>query len=284
MKEFSRRQRAENRVVGLVPTMGALHQGHISLIRRARSECSSVVVSIFVNPTQFAPSEDFSKYPRNLQGDTEILEASGVDALFLPDAKEIYPTDYSTYVTVEGLSDRVEGRLRPGHFRGVSTIVLKLLQIVQPNFAYFGRKDAQQAAIISRMAADLNLESEMVVCPIVREPDGLAMSSRNVYLNAEDRRAAAILYRSLLAAKVSFERGVRDAASVQSTVERVLASEPRAKPDYAQVVDANSFQPIATINRDAYVLLAVRFGTTRLLDNLRIKFPVANPEEIQIEV
>lgn len=284
MKEFSRRQRAENRVVGLVPTMGALHQGHISLIRRARSECSSVVVSIFVNPTQFAPSEDFSRYPRNLQDDTAILKASGVDALFLPEAKDIYPPDYSTYVTVEGLSERLEGRTRPGHFRGVSTVVLKLLQIAQPHFAYFGRKDAQQAAIISRMAVDLNLEPEIVVCPIVREPDGLALSSRNVYLNAEDRHAAAVLHRSLLAAKQALERGIRDSASLQSTLESVLASEPRANLDYAQIVDAGTFQPVATVSRDAYLLLAVRFSTTRLLDNLHIKFPVASTGKVEVEL
>jgi pantoate--beta-alanine ligase len=272
MKQFARKQRAENRIVGLVPTMGALHAGHVSLIKRARAECSSVVASIFVNPTQFSPSEDFAKYPRNLQGDTQKLADAGIDALFLPEAKEIYPSNYSTYVTVEGLSDRLEGRLRPGHFRGVATVVMKLLQIAQPHFAYFGRKDAQQAAIISRMAVDLNLDSEIAVCPIVREADGLAMSSRNIYLNADDRSAATILHRALHLAQKSLENGVRDSASLQSTMHRVLASEPRAKVDYAEIVDAQTFEPVATVSRDAYVLLAARFGNTRLLDNMLVKF------------
>jgi pantoate--beta-alanine ligase len=272
MKEFSRKERAENRILGVVPTMGALHEGHISLIKRARAECSSVVASIFVNPTQFSPSEDFAKYPRNLPGDTAKLEAAGIDALFLPQAKDIYPPNYSTYVTVEGLSDRLEGRLRPGHFRGVSTVVLKLLQIVQPHFAYFGRKDAEQAAIISRMATDLNLDSEIAVCPIVREADGLAMSSRNVYLNAEDRSAAPVLYRALQAVQKSLQNGERDTASLQSAAQRVLALEPRAKLDYAEVVDAETFQPLASISRNAYLLLAARFGNTRLLDNMLVKF------------
>jgi pantoate--beta-alanine ligase len=272
MKEFSRKERAENRILGLVPTMGALHEGHISLIKRARAECSSVVASIFVNPTQFSPSEDFAKYPRNLPGDTAKLEAAGIDALFLPQAKDIYPPNYSTYVTVEGLSDRLEGRLRPGHFRGVSTVVLKLLQIVQPHFAYFGRKDAEQAAIISRMATDLNLDSEIAVCPIVREADGLAMSSRNVYLNAEDRSAAPVLYRALQAVQKSLQNGERDTASLQSAAQRVLALESRAKLDYAEVVDAETFQPLASISRNAYILLAARFGNTRLLDNMLVKF------------
>jgi pantoate--beta-alanine ligase len=272
MKEFSRKERAENRILGLVPTMGALHEGHISLIKRARAECSSVVASIFVNPTQFSPSEDFAKYPRNLPGDTAKLEAAGIDALFLPQAKDIYPPNYSTYVTVEGLSDRLEGRLRPGHFRGVSTVVLKLLQIVAPHFAYFGRKDAEQAAIISRMATDLNLDSEIAVCPIVREADGLAMSSRNVYLNAEDRSAAPVLYRALQAVQKSLQNGERDTASLQSAAQRVLALESRAKLDYAEVVDAETFQPLASISRNAYILLAARFGNTRLLDNMLVKF------------
>src|ERR1700681_510316 len=195
MKEFARKQREENRIVGLAPTMGALHEGHLSLIQQARQQCSSVVASIFVNPTQFAPSEDFAKYPRNLPADTEKLENAGVQCLFLPETKEIYPQNYATYVNVEGLSQRLEGRVRPGHFRGVSTVVMKLLQIVQPQFAYFGRKDAQQAAIISRMTKDLNLDSEIVACAIERETDGFAMSSRNVYLDSSNRQAATALHR-----------------------------------------------------------------------------------------
>src|ERR1700737_448842 len=218
MKEFSRKQRQENRIVGLVPTMGALHQGHLSLIKQAKQQCSSVVASIFVNPTQFSPSEDFSNYPRTLPADTERLENAGVQCLFLPEAKEIYPQGYSTYVNVEGLSERLEARFRPGHFRGVSTVVMKLLQIVQPQFAYFGRKDAQQAAIISRMAKDLNLDSEIVICPIERAADGLAMSSRNVYLQPSDRQSATVLHRALQAAQLLLQNGTRDALSLQSAM------------------------------------------------------------------
>ena len=272
MKEFARKQREENRIVGLVPTMGALHEGHLSLIKQARQQCSSVVASIFVNPTQFAPSEDFAKYPRPLPSDTEKLENAGVQCLFLPEAKEIYPQNYSTYVNVEGLGERLEGRLRPGHFRGVSTVVMKLLQIVQPQFAYFGRKDAQQAAIISRMAKDLNLDTEIVVCPIEREADGLAMSSRNVYLHPRDRQSAAVLHRALQAAQLLLQNGTRDALSLQSAMHRVLSEESRTKIDYAEIVDAQTFEPLTHINRKAYVLIAAKLGETRLLDNLLVDF------------
>jgi pantoate--beta-alanine ligase len=272
MKEFARKQREENRIVGLVPTMGALHQGHLSLIKQARQQCSSVVASIFVNPTQFSPSEDFAKYPRTLPSDTEKLENAGVQLLFLPEAKEIYPQNYSTYVNVEGLSDCLEGRSRPGHFRGVSTVVMKLLQIVQPQFAYFGRKDAQQAAIISRMATDLNLDSEIVVCPIEREPDGLAMSSRNVYLNTTDRQSATVLHRALQAAQQLLQNGTRDAHSLQTAIHRVLKEESRAKVDYTEIVDAQTLEPLTHISRKAYVLIAAKFGETRLLDNMLVDF------------
>ena len=272
MKEFSRKQREENRIVGLVPTMGALHQGHLSLIKQARQQCSSVVASIFVNPTQFGPSEDFAKYPRTLPSDTEKLGNAGVECLFLPEAKEIYPQNYSTYVNVEALSDRLEGRLRPGHFRGVSTVVMKLLQIVQPQFAYFGRKDAQQAAIISRMAKDLNLDSEIVVCPIEREADGLAMSSRNVYLQPSDRQSATVLHRALQAAQLLLQNGTRDALSLQSAMRGVLEEESKAKVDYAEIVDAQTFESLTHINRKAYVLIAAKFGETRLLDNVLVDF------------
>jgi len=272
MKEFARQQRDENRIVGLVPTMGALHAGHLSLIKQARQQCSSVVASIFVNPAQFGPSEDFAKYPRTLPADTEKLENAGGQCLFLPDAREIYPQNYSTYVNVEGLSERLEGRIRPGHFRGVSTVVMKLLQIVQPQFAYFGRKDAQQAAIISRMAKDLNLDSEIVICPIEREPDGLAMSSRNVYLNSSDRQSATVLHRALQAAQLLLQNGPRDAASLQAAMHRVLKEEPRAKVDYAEIVDAQTFEPLTHINRKAFVLIAAKFGETRLLDNMLVDF------------
>jgi pantoate--beta-alanine ligase len=272
MKEFARKQRDENRIVGLVPTMGALHPGHLSLIRHARQRCSLVVASIFVNPTQFGPSEDFAKYPRTLAADTEKLESAGVQCLFLPEAKDIYPANYSTYVNVEGLSERLEGRVRPGHFRGVSTVVMKLLQIVQPQFAYFGRKDAQQAAIISRMAKDLNLDSQIVICPIERESDGLAMSSRNVYLQAGDRQAATVLHRALQAAQRLLKNGTRDTLSLHSAMHRVLKEESGAKVDYAEIVDAETFEPLTHIHRKAYVLAAAKFGETRLLDNMLVDF------------
>src|ERR1700741_2666210 len=243
MKEHARQARAENRVVGFVPTMGALHAGHLALVNRAKQECSSIVASIFVNPKQFGPTEDFAKYPRTLEADTQQLSDAGVEALFLPEAGEIYPQNFRTYVNVEGLSDLFEGRSRPGHFRGVATVVLKLLEIVQPNFAYFGRKDAQQVRIISQMAGDLNLDTEIVVCPIVREPDGLALSSRNAYLSPEERRAATVLHRALEAARAELIAGVRDALQLQAAVRQVLEAEPQAVVDYAEVVDVDGFEP-----------------------------------------
>jgi pantoate--beta-alanine ligase len=270
MKEVARQARAESRIIGLVPTMGALHEGHASLIARAKRECSPVIASIFVNPKQFGPNEDFGKYPRTFESDSEKLKQAGVDALFAPEAAEIYPKSFSTYVHVEGLSERLEGRSRPGHFRGVTTVVLKLLQIVQPQFAYFGRKDAQQAHLIVQMARDLNLDSEIVVCPIVREPDGLALSSRNVYLSPEERRAATVLYRALETAKKELATGVRDALHLQTSLRRKLDSERLAAIDYAEVVDAGTFEPVVRVSRACYVLLAVFIGKTRLIDNLYI--------------
>jgi pantoate--beta-alanine ligase len=268
MKEHARQVRANGGVVGLVPTMGALHAGHLALIDRARRECSSVVVSIFVNPKQFGANEDLAKYPRTWDADLAKLAAAKVDAVFAPEAVDIYPRGFGTYVHVEGLSERLEGRSRPGHFRGVSTVVLKLLEIVQPTFAYFGRKDAQQVRIISQMARDLNLDAEIVVCPITRESDGLALSSRNGYLNAEQRKAAVVLHRALESAQRELAAGVRDALQLQSVVRRTLQSEPMATVDYAEVVDAVSFEPVTRVSRASYVLLAVVIGKTRLIDNL----------------
>lgn len=284
MKEFARQERAANRIVGLVPTMGALHEGHLSLIKRARQDCTSVAASIFVNPKQFGPAEDFAKYPRAQQADTEKLAALGIQCLFIPEPAEMYPPDFSTYVNVEGISERLEGRTRPGHFRGVSTVVLKLLQIVQPQFAYIGRKDAQQAAVIARMASDLNLDSEIVVCPIVREPDGLAMSSRNAYLNPTDRQAATVLYRALRAVQSELHQGTHDTLQLQSTMRRVLQQEPRAKIDYVEIVDAQTFEPLTHVTRSSYAVLAAKFGDTRLLDNLFIEFNPANSNEPRIEL
>ena len=271
MKEKARQARAENCILGLVPTMGALHEGHASLIARAKRECSPVIASIFVNPKQFGPNEDFAKYPRTFASDCEKLQHAGVDALFAPEAAELYPEGFSTYVHVEGLSEKFEGRSRPGHFRGVSTVVLKLLEIVQPHRAYFGRKDAQQARLITQMARDLNLDSEIAVCPIVREPDGLALSSRNAYLNPEERSAATVLYRALEAARQELEAGNQDALHLKATLQRKLDSEPLAAVDYAEVVDAESFEPAPRVNRACYVLLAVFVGKTRLIDNLYVE-------------
>ncbi|HXI75134.1 MAG TPA: pantoate--beta-alanine ligase [Pyrinomonadaceae bacterium] len=264
--------RADNHVIGFIPTMGALHEGHISLIRRARTECSRVYASIFLNPTQFGPDEDLSKYPRTFAADVEKLTAAGVDVLFAPDAKGIYPAEFRTYVTVEGLSDRLEGQSRPGHFRGVATVVLKLFEIVQPHFAFFGRKDAQQVRILQQMTSDLNLNTEIVVCPIVREADGLALSSRNAYLNSEERRAATVLYRSLSEAQTEVNAGIRDALQLKTAIRRILSSESLARVDYAEIVDTGTLEPVVRIDaRSVYALLAVHVGKTRLIDNLLIE-------------
>ena len=279
MKEAARKARAESRIIGFVPTMGALHAGHTALVERAKQECAPVIASIFVNPKQFGPKEDFAKYPRTLEADSEKFAAAGVDALFLPEAAEIYPSGFRTYVTVEGLSERLEGRSRPGHFRGVATVVMKLLEIVQPHFAYFGRKDAQQVRIISQMARDLNLDTEIAVCPIVRGPDGLALSSRNAYLNADERRAATVLYRALEATRTELKAGGRDSLQLQTAMRRVLEAESQAKVDYAEVVDADSFEPVRRIARPSYILLAAFIGKTRLIDNLYVE-PVGDSGEL----
>ena len=279
MKEAARQARAENRIIGFVPTMGALHEGHTALVQRAKQECSPVIASIFVNPKQFGPNEDFAKYPRKIESDSEKFSAAGVDALFLPDGEEIYPSGFRTYVTVEGFSDRLEGRSRPGHFRGVATVVMKLLEIVQPHYAYFGRKDAQQVRIISQMVRDLNLDTEIVVCPIVRESDGLALSSRNAYLSADERRAATVLHRALEAARAQLAAGVRDSLQLQNTMRKIIAAEPLANVDYAEIVDADAFEPIMRITRPSYILLAVFLGKTRLIDNLYV-WPVGDSEEL----
>jgi pantoate--beta-alanine ligase len=271
MKQRARQARSENRIVGLIPTMGALHEGHLALVRRARQECSEIITSIFVNPKQFGPKEDFAKYPRTFEADAEKLASAGVDAIFAPEPADVYPPGFRTYVSVEGLSDRLEGRSRPGHFRGVATVVLKLLEIVQPHFAYFGRKDAQQVRIISQMAGDLNLDTEIVVCPIVREPDGLALSSRNAYLKPDERKAATVLHRALIAGRDELAAGGHDSLSLQTTLRKVLQAEPLAAVDYAEIVDADTFEPVTRVARPCYVVLAVFLGKTRLIDNLYIE-------------
>jgi pantoate--beta-alanine ligase len=279
MKQAARQARAESRIIGFVPTMGALHAGHTALVQRAKQDCAPVIASIFVNPKQFGPKEDFTKYPRTIEADSEKFSVAGVDILFLPEAPAIYPSNFRTYVNVEGLSDRLEGRSRPGHFRGVATVVLKLLEIVQPNFAYFGRKDAQQVRIISQMVRDLNLDTEIVVCPIVREPDGLALSSRNAYLSGEERAAATVLYRALAAAKAELAAGTRDSLHVQTALRKVLEAEPLAAVDYAEIVDADSFEPVTRIARPCYAVLAAFIGKTRLIDNLYLE-PVGDSSEL----
>jgi pantoate--beta-alanine ligase len=268
MKQVTRQARMEGRSPGFVPTMGALHAGHLSLVRAARAECQPVIASIFVNPTQFGPSEDFQKYPRTFVEDGKKLEDAGVDYLFAPEASEIYPPGFRTWVNVEGLSDRLEGRVRPGHFRGVTTVVLKLLEIVQPRKAFFGRKDAQQARIIRQMARDLHLDSEIVVCPIVREPDGLAMSSRNAYLNPKERRAATILFRALEETRAAIARGERDALRLMAAMREKIRTEPLAEADYVEVVDAGTLEQVTRLRGACLALLAVRVGAVRLIDNL----------------
>jgi pantoate--beta-alanine ligase len=271
MKQAARRARAEGRVIGFVPTMGALHAGHLSLVEAARRDASPVVVSIFVNPKQFGPQEDLAKYPRPLEDDQAQLERLGVDFLFAPSVEEMYPQGFRTTVNVEGLSDRLEGRARPGHFRGVATAVLKLLEIVAPQFAYFGRKDAQQLRVIRQMAADLALDAEIVACPIVREAGGLAMSSRNAYLSPQERRAATVLYRALDAARQSIAAGERDAARLVAAMRGMLAAEPLAAVDYAEIVDADSFESVTFLRGTCLALLSARIGPARLIDNMLIE-------------
>ncbi len=271
MKEKAREARLEQRVIGLVPTMGALHAGHLALVERAKRQCSTVYASIFLNPAQFGPHEDLSKYPRPLEADVEKLTDAAANGLFLPSSEQMYPAGFLTYVHVEGISERLEGKSRPGHFRGVATVVLKLFEIVQPHYAYFGRKDAQQVRIIQKMVRDLNLDVELVICPTVREADGVALSSRNAYLSQEERQAATVLYRALGAAEKALSVGVRDAWELQNAMHRVLETEPRARVDYAEIVDAETFEPVVRARGRCYALLAARIGSTRLIDNMLIQ-------------
>jgi len=284
MKQAARAARAQGRLVGLVPTMGALHEGHLSLVRAALGQCQAVTVSIFVNPAQFGPREDLSRYPRAMEKDAALLEQLGVHYLFAPQPAEIYPGGFRTYVNVESWSERLEGRSRPGHFRGVTTVVLKLLEIVQPRFAYFGRKDAQQARLIRQMVCDLNLDTEIVVRPIVREADGLAMSSRNAYLNLDERRAATVLHRALDAVSREIAGGERDAQHLQAALRKVLDAEPLASADYAEIVDAETLEPVTRLRRSCLVLLAVFVGTTRLIDNLSIEEDAGKPGEFGVSL
>lgn len=253
--------------VGLVPTMGYLHEGHLSLARRAKAECRHVVVTIFVNPTQFAPTDDLSKYPRDLERDLHLLDSAGVDLVWTPTPEEMYPEGFQTWVEVQGITLPLEGAMRPGHFRGVTTVVSKLFNAVQPEKAYFGQKDAQQAAVIRRMALDLNFPIEIIVCPIAREPDGLAMSSRNVYLDADQRRAAAVLFRALSAARAEFDAGERDAEKLRKRMRETLAGEPLAQMQYVSCADWDTLEELETVKGKALLSMAVYFGRTRLIDN-----------------
>jgi pantoate--beta-alanine ligase len=257
--------------LGLVPTMGALHDGHLSLVRRARPECDRVAATIFVNPAQFGAHEDLAQYPRDLPGDLALFEREGVDMVFTPTEAVIYPPGFSTWVTEERVARRWEGQARPGHFRGVTTVVLKLFTIVRPDRAYFGEKDYQQLRVVAKMVHDLNVPVTIVPCPTVREPDGLAMSSRNVRLAAADRKAATVLWRALDAARAAAAKGERDGDALRRGVEDAIGREPRARLDYVAVVDPQTLEPLERLDaRGAVCLVAARFGDVRLIDNLRL--------------
>jgi pantoate--beta-alanine ligase len=260
-------ERADQRL-GFVPTMGALHEGHLSLVRAAREQNNVVAVSIFVNPTQFGPNEDFSKYPRSFERDCELLEKEGVDLLFAPSVEEMYPDGTATWVTVEGLSDKLCGRSRPRHFRGVTTVVAKLFNIIEPDLAFFGQKDAAQVAIIRRMVRDLHFSVQIVGCQIVREPDGVAMSSRNAYLDPTQRQSALVLYRSLMEIQKGFEQGEHSAAKLIEAGKRVFDSEPAVRLDYLEIVDADTMEAAEDVWGGTLVAIAAFVGTTRLIDNI----------------
>jgi pantoate--beta-alanine ligase len=254
--------------LGLVPTMGYLHDGHLSLVARGKAECSAVAVSIFVNPTQFGPNEDLARYPRDLPRDLGLLEAAGVDLVFAPQSAEVYPPGFDTVIEVRGVTDVLEGAVRPGHFAGVATVVAKLFNIVQPTRAYFGQKDAQQSVVIRKLVRDLNLPVEVIVAPTVREADGLALSSRNSYLAPDQRAAAPAIYRALSAAKARFEAGERDADALREVMRAVIAAESSMQIDYISVADSETLGELAVVEDRALASLAVRLGATRLIDNL----------------
>ncbi len=270
MKKLSESWRKEGKTIGFVPTMGYLHEGHLSLVRKAREDNDVVVVSIFVNPTQFGPGEDFERYPRDLDRDLSFLEPIGVDAVFHPSASEMYPEGYKTFVEVTDITERLCGASRPGHFRGVTTVCCKLFNIVKPHKAYFGKKDFQQLVVIKTMVRDLNMDLEIVPMPIVREKDGLAMSSRNTYLSPEERKAALCLYRSLKKAEELFNNGERNASVIRKEVENIIKSEPLAVIDYIEIVDPETFMPVKEVKEGTLVALAVKIGPARLIDNVQL--------------
>jgi len=267
IREYVRKARSSGHSIGLVPTMGYLHEGHLELMRRAKKQCDKVIVSIFVNPTQFGPGEDLERYPRDLDRDVRMSEEVGVDVIFNPPADEIYPAGYCTYVDVERITEKLCGLSRPGHFRGVATVVAKLFNIVKPDFAYFGQKDAQQALVIKRMVTDLNMDLEVVTVPTVREPDGVAMSSRNVYLEPDQRRAALVLSRSLHMAEEAVRAGERDAAKIRQLVIDMIELEPLANVDYVEIYSHPDLEPVEQIQGPALLALAVKIGRARLIDN-----------------
>ena len=268
MRAACRAARRGGKRLGFVPTMGALHEGHLSLVQAARASCDAVAASIFVNPAQFGPNEDLEQYPRSFDGDRELLESGGVALLFAPSVEAMYPAGAASWVTVEGLSSKLDGRSRPGHFRGVTTVVAKLFHIVEPDVAFFGQKDAAQVAIVRRMVRDLNLPMEIVACPIVREADGLAMSSRNAYLDSQQRRQAILLHRSLTRVKKSWEAGERDAAKLLATGREEFAGEKSVRLDYLEIVDPDSLDPVESVAGGALVAVAAFVGPTRLIDNI----------------
>ena len=253
---------------GFVATMGYFHEGHLSLVRKARAENSSVVVSIFVNPAQFSPTEDFNTYPRNLPRDLALLEKERVDVAFVPSVEEMYPPGFNSWIDVEGVTERLEGASRPGHFRGVATVVNKLFNIIEPNVSYFGQKDAQQALVIKKMVRELNLDTEIVTLPTVREPDGLATSSRNVGLNPEERKAAPILHHALCLAEELWGKGEKDAESIRKQMRELIGKEPLATIDYVSIADPETLEEMDEVRTPALVSLAVRIGKTRLIDNV----------------
>jgi len=261
--------------VGLVPTMGYLHEGHLALVRRARAENSSVVVSIFVNPTQFGPQEDFKHYPRDLQRDLALLEKEGTDIVFMPSVAEMYPPQFNSWVEVGKVTERLEGASRPGHFRGVTTVVAKLFNIVQPTRAYFGQKDAQQAIVIKKMVADLNMNLEIVTVPTVRKPDGLAISSRNIYLNPQERQAATVLYQALSLAQGLWAQGEKDAERMRQEMVTLIQKQPLADIDYVSIADTETLDELDTVKPPALVSLAVRIGKTRLIDNIVLEHEIS---------
>jgi pantoate--beta-alanine ligase len=266
-----RARRRAGQSIGLVPTMGALHPGHLSLVRIAKAQCNFVAVSLFVNPLQFGPKEDLAKYPRSFESDRELLEGEGVDLLFAPAVKEMYPTPAITYMNVEGMSERLDGQSRPGHFRGVTTVVSKLFHIIEPDIAVFGQKDAAQCAIIKRMVRDLNLPVEIVIGPIVREPDGLAMSSRNAYLDPQQRQQALVLSRTLARIEQVFCKGERPTTRLVAVGREAFSSEPNARLDYLAAVDPETLEPVDSIARETLIAVAAFIGTIRLIDNVLLK-------------